>query len=398
LNKFDFLIKIDPPGAPSTYSNNYPHLQNDIMNQSWSSHDINNQFYQSNAHSMAAGTSNMSYDPNQYVYNQMSNTFLNQHPQPVVEERPSKKVQFARSTQQQPLFKAPLTSTQSWHESSATTNDISTSTNRQEPVLSRQSVHRSAMPISDLSSTQASIQKPIYVGIDYKATLAERGQSTTNERQQKSTEKNHSDGLDSNQRARPHVHHSHHKSRSSNDSSSTSNTLQSNRSSEPLPAKLSNPPRSLTTTSTSTIIPNRQTQFTERQSNFDHEAKILKTRSIQRSQPPNMEKQSSFDNGIKIPKTRGIRDLQTQHTEQKSPVNNDIKASKINKHHSHHQQQHVTAHRNNSPSHNETIRRVENKQSTPVMRIAISQQQQRQKQSTLPSTLTNTANVARTRI
>ena len=341
------------------------------MNQSWSSHhDVNNQFYQNYSHP----TSNMPYDPHQYAHNHMSNTFINQSQQ-MLDERPSKKVQFAHPIQQRgSSIKTPLTNAQSWHDLSSANNDMTNSITRQEPVLSRQTIHRSVMPISDPSSTQVSQQKPIYVGIDYRATLAERGQATAPKRHHKTNERNHSDAVDSNSRARPNTHHHHHhRSQTSNDSSYSGSTQQQSRHSEPLQAKLSNPQRILTTTSTSTVIPNRQTQH--------------------------MEQQSSFDNGIKIAKTRGIRTLPAQSTEQRSSPQNDIKSSRGKKHPSQNQQQqqNVTVHRNSSPAYNETIRRVENKQGTPIMQVPISQQQ-RQKQSNIPSMVTNTTHITRTRV
>jgi hypothetical protein len=350
-------------------------MQNDIMNQSWSSHhDGNNQFYQNYSHP----TSNIPYDPHQYAHNHMSNTFINRSQQ-MLDERPSKKVQFAHPIQQRgSSMKAPLTSAQSWHDISPANNDMTNSITRQEPISDRQTIHRSVMPISDPSSSQVSQQKPIYVGIDYKATLAERGQATAPKRHHKTNEKNHSDAVDSNSRARPNTHHHHnnHRSQTSNDSSNSSSTQQQNRPSEPLQAKLSNPQRILTTTSTSTVIPNRQTQH--------------------------MEQQSSFDNGIKIAKTRAIRTQPAQSTEQRSPPHDEIKSSRSKKHHSHNQQQqNVMEHRNGSPAYHETIRRVDNKQGTPVMQIPISQQQQqqqRQKQSSIPSMMTNSMNITRTRI
>ena len=129
-------------------------------------------------------TSSVPYDPNQFAHTQIPNTFVNQPQQGILEERASKKVQFARPLQQQQppsSSKTLLTTTQSWPEPSAVTNDTFLLSTRQESSSNRQSLHRSVMPTA---STQASQQKPIYVGIDHKATLAERGQTKASKRHQ----------------------------------------------------------------------------------------------------------------------------------------------------------------------------------------------------------------------
>lgn len=350
------------------------------MNQSWSSHhDANNQYFRGNSHSMTT-TSNIPYDPNQYMQRQLPNSFINQPQQVVVDERPSKKVQFARPIEQQTVTRSPIAATQSWHEPSVTTTDVSTSTTRQDPVLNRQSVHRPLVPKTNTVLAQIPIEKPIYVGIDHRATLAERGQTTAH----KHHHKGNNDSTH-NHRSRPHAHHQH-KHHESSDSSPSKNNIQSNKSFDPAQGNISNTHRSLTTTSTSTSTPNKLIQHTEQQ---------------------------MFDgNEIKIPKTRSNR----QHTEQQTLINSDIKQSRNKKNHSqnqnqqpqsqqnhqeqHHQQQQqqrTTVNRNNSPLRTETARRVENKQpGSPVTRIPISQSQQRQKQTTM--SMPTTANLTRTRV
>jgi len=154
------------------------------------------------------------------------------------------------------------------------------------------------------------------------------------------------------------------------------NNTPTRKSSDALQAKLSGPNRTLTTTSTSTIIPNKLIQHTE---------------------------QPIFNNNeIKTSRTRGQRQPQAQQTEQPIFIDNDTKQSNRGNHsqhrqQEHHQQQRTTVNRNSSPLRTERVRRVENKQqnTSPVMRTPISQsQQQRQKQSTIPST----ANITRTRV
>jgi len=349
-------------------------IQNDPMTQSWSpNHDANDQFYQNNSFPMTT-TSNIPYDPNQYIHTKIPNTFMNQSQQVILDERSSKKVQFARPIEQQTPSKIPLTNAQSWHEQSVTNNDMSVSATKQEPVLTRQSVHRSVMPKTNTLLTQVPIQKPIYVGIDHRATLAERGQTTANKRHHKNNEKTNFD-ITNNHRTHSHTQHQH-KHQELNDFSTSKNNIPSNKSVESSQIKLPSTHRSLTTTSTSTIIPNKLIQHTE---------------------------QPIFNNNeIKTSRTRGQRQPQAQQTEQPIFIDNDTKQSNRGNHsqhrqQEHHQQQRTTVNRNNSPLRTEKVRRVENKQqnTSPVMRTPISQsQQQRQKQSTMPST----ANITRTRV
>jgi hypothetical protein len=158
------------------------------MTQSVSSHyDPNKAFYQMNSASMAT-MSNISYDPNQFIHAQTSNN----QSQPVIFENASpKKIRFAPSHHQQGTsVKKPLTGTQSWHELSITTNDTPTT----RPIST---MHGS---ITTMANTKPSAPKPIYVDIDHRATLAERGQTTAT----------NSDGLNFNPnkvRKRPNVRH-----------------------------------------------------------------------------------------------------------------------------------------------------------------------------------------------
>jgi hypothetical protein len=331
--------------------------QNDLMSQSWSvSHEINNPVYPGNSLSMITAKPTMSYDPNQYIHN---NTFPNQFQ----EERTSKKVQFARPIQQQITSSKPLVRTHSWHETSITNIDTSTSTGRQEPILSKPST---AIQKTNVSSSIASIQKPIYVGIDHRATLAERGQTKAIKRRHKNNDKNNS-ATTTNHRSSSHTHHQH-KQQEVSDSSTLKNALPSNKSPENLPGNVSGTQRILTTTSTSTNIPNKPIQHIEQPIINDNEIK----------------------------KTRGNRQSQHQHIEQQTLIENDPKPARIRgnvsqkKHH--HQQPRTVVNRNNSPDYNEGARRVENKQQT--VNTLVTQTQTRQKQSATPTT----TNITRTRI
>ncbi|CAF2344076.1 unnamed protein product [Rotaria sp. Silwood2] len=363
----------DPPGAPTTYSSNYPNIQNELMNQSWPSHhDVNNQYY------VMATPSNIPYDHNQYVHTQMLNTSISQAQQVTSEERPSKKVQFARPIQPGVSSKNPLTSTQSWHDHNATTNDLSAPITRQDPSSNRQPMHRSQLLTSNTSSTQPVVQKPIYVGIDHKATLAERGQRTATKRHHKDSDKNNLEPINSattNHRTRSHKHHQH-KNQESNDLSTSKVNVQSNKTVQPLQNKLSSAPRSLTTTSTSTIIPNKSILNNEQPIFNENDTQVSRIRHNRQSQPQPSEQQSNVDNETKQLRNKG------NHAQQK-------------------QQSRVPNNRNNSPLQTEPPRRNENKHdSAPVIRVALSPQRQpqRQKSSAMPSIGTTTTNVTRTRV
>ena len=139
------------------------------MVQSWPSpHDTNNSFYSVNSHQMI-------YNPNQFSHGQFSNTINNQ-PQPIkLQERPSKKVQFSPSCELQQ---------RSSLKSLNTTNDVSVPppTKKPIPLSNKLSTHRSTAVVAPATS---SVQKPIYVSIDYKATLAERSQTVPNKSRRK---------------------------------------------------------------------------------------------------------------------------------------------------------------------------------------------------------------------
>ncbi|CAF0962459.1 unnamed protein product [Adineta ricciae] len=365
-------FNVDPPGAPSTFSANYPLTQNDVRERTWSSpQNLTNQFYPNIPLSMTTAP-NMNYEYNQYI----STTMDAQSQQMMAEERLSKKLQLARAAQQQSLPKTPLANTQSWHEPSSANYEISSTPPRQEHVPHRQVLHRAGVPVSNSTTNQTAPQKPIYVGIDHKATLAERGQTTTHRRHQKSVEKSSTDvsvTSITHQRPRSHAHHQH-KHQETGENSSSKEAIKSNRSFERLQAKLSGSTRPLTTT----IIANKQAQHGE---------------------------QSMVgESDVRVNKTRSNRHTQSQHIEQQALVDNEVRTSRNRGSHSHAKQQQSQSRssgsRNNSPLRTEIPRRVDNKhQNGPIMKIPITQQPQRQKQVTIATggTLTPPA-LNRTRV
>ncbi|CAF3629471.1 unnamed protein product [Rotaria socialis] len=373
----------DPPGAPSTYANNYPMLQNDMMNQSWASHhDVNNQYYPMNPLTMSS--SNMPYDPQQYISNQMHSSSMNQAQSMLPDERSSKKVQFARTVQQGPPSKTPLSSTQSWHEPSATTNDLSVSMSNQDSILTRQSVHRSVQSTSNTSPAQAAVEKPIYVGIDHRATLAERVQRNASKRQHTNGDKNNidiSNSSTSNHRTHSHAHHQH-KHQDSNDSSTSKVNNQSNKMSGPLQARLSNNHRSGTTTMPS-AAPNRSVHHSEQPIINENDTKLTKRQQHRQAHVQSAEHQLLVDNEIKSSRQRGGAG---QSQPQKQPLNQLIN-------------------RNNSPARADTTRRTENKQEPmPIARISLSSQPQqrltqRQKHKiSMPPIATTSISATRARV
>lgn len=374
------MFFLDPPGAPSTYSSNYPILQNDPTNPSWSSHhDINNQFYQINSHSMPQ--SNLSYDPNQYNHTTSRGSgSMNQSQQIVSEERPSKKVQFAPTTRQAPLSKAPLSGTQSWHDIPGTNNDTSVLIPRQDTLISRQSMHRPAASVTNVSSTQPTVEKPIYVGIDHRATLAERGQRTAHKRQHTTnTDKTNAEGSNANtgsHRTRSHGHHQH-KHPESIDSSATRSGAQLTRSSDG-----GTQGRSSTHHSSGSSIPTRTGQNTEQLTMSDNEMKTSRKRHSRRQHAQAMEQASVTDNEVKSSRQRSSHSQQQQKQQSNQPT-----------------------HRSGSPLRVDAPRRPESKQETaPLVRAQSPQQRshQRQRQTGTavvpPPIATNSITVTRARV
>jgi hypothetical protein len=306
---------------------------------------------------------NIPYMPNQYNHNKTSNTINNQSKTVISDERPSKKVQFSTSHQQQQTSTLkPLINTQSWHESNIKTNDTSAptaTTTKRVPLSNRSSTPQSTAVIPKISSAQTPVEKAIYVGIDYKATLAERGQTVANKRHGKNTEKNHSDRLNSStdkHRSRSHTNHQH-KHRTPTDSPKVSFDSKS---------------------------------FDSLQPKSIDSQRIL-TKSLSTNKVPQNNEQIPLVNKTKS----------RNHHRHQSLVTNEIKPSQSlenPRQHRRHHQKHLS--NDSSLNTQSSTRRIENKQaSTPIMRIPLSQfDQQHQKQPIIPSVVTSTTNITRTRI
>jgi len=289
---------------------------------------------------------NGSYIQNQFNQAQIPDTINNQSKAIIPEERPSKKVQFSASNQhhqqqqqQRSNFK-PLTNTQSWHESSDMSAPLAT---KSLPLSTRSSLPRTSFVTPKTSSARTPIEKPIYIGVDFQATLAERGQTNANKHRHRNGEKSHSDGLNSsanNHRTRSHTNHQHkHQTPTGSPGSNVETIL------------------------------NKSIDF-----------QLIRTNSS----PSNRLLQN---NEIKPTKSRS-------HRRQQPSMNNEIKPSKNRENHRrHHQEQH------SSPSNIQpSTRKIEPKQpGTPVMRIPLSQLNH-QRQPIVLSSTTKITKVNRTLI
>jgi hypothetical protein len=311
---------------------------------------------------------NMSHMLNQYNDAQIPNMIDNKSKIVVPEERPSKKVQFFSSIQQQqqqqqtPALK-PLVSTRSWHEFS---NMYGPTTIKSMPLSNKSSIPRSTAVLPKMSPTQTPVEKPIYVGIDHKATLAERGQTVAHKRHRKNGEKTPSDGSNSsisNHQTRSHTNHQHKHQRQTDSPKININT-----------------------------IPNKS--FDSFQPKSSHSQSLLKNNLSQ-----NIEQNSFIPNEIRPTKSSN------NHRQKPSSLNNEIKPLKNqenHRQHRHHRQHHRSTHTNDSPLNNtqSSLRRIESKQSgTPVMRIPLSQfNHQHQKQPITLSLATTTTSIIRTRV
>ena len=240
---------------------------------------------------------------------------------PVIpEERPSKKVQFSSSNQQQQTsaFK-PLTNTQSWHESS----DVSAqTTGKHVPLSNRSSLPRTSVVMPKTLSTRPTIEKPIYIGVDFQATLAERGQTNSSKRNRRNGEKSHSDGLNSSTNI--HTVHPH--------------SIRLHKHQTPTGSPKSNIETSLHKSS-------------------DSQRTVMKSRSGQ-----NIEQSNEF-------KSVKSRHHHRQQQQQQPSMNNEVKRPKSRESHRRHHHQHSSS----PASIQHMTRQNETKQSdTPVMRIPLS--------------------------
>mgnify|MGYP001081608487 FL=1 len=323
---FRFCLETDLPGISLTHANQYPAMQNDIMTQSWSSN------YNTNGLAMTS----ISYDPNQYLYNNTNKLILNQTQQVPQDETLVRKVQFAHPIQQQMSAKKPLTNTQSWHETTPVTNTDLNNNGfaKQEAIPNRPSLHRSgATSKSTTILSNSSIEKPIYVDIDHRATLAGRGQTTAHRRPPKNNTKNASETTVTNKK-RLHTNHAHHPRQKMNHESNESPPTKVQSS---IQDKSGNSIRQLTTTSTSTIVPTKSVSNHDQSTSTESERKTARTRTNRSVQQTDQQPLSESE--AKSTRTR------TQLKQQQQQ-----------------QQQQTTTNRNRSSPLNDRVRRVEIKQ------------------------------------
>ncbi|CAF0977493.1 unnamed protein product [Rotaria sp. Silwood1] len=342
MTKINAFVSIELPDVSNIYSSYNSTNKNDIRNQTWQFlHDANNSLYSTESRRITPSY-NISYNPNEYIHAQVPDTIKNQSQTVTFDERLPKRGPFASSSQQQQqktLALKPLASTQSWHESSITSNNMSVSRKRISSS-NRSSTLRSLTSVPSKPSAQAPVQKAIYVTIDYTATLAERGQTVANEYHRKNGERYHSDGSNSstnNHRIRSRVNH-RHKHQHSTDLCSSSIHIPSSKSLDTFQAKLSGSqhtiPKSMST--------NRLAKNIEQMPFINNETKQFRSRS---------------------------------HHRQQSLQTNQVKPSKSRENHQQHKRQH-----HSSPSNElsfpieSSIRRIDNKHSNrQMMRIPLSQ-------------------------
>ncbi|CAF1015770.1 unnamed protein product [Rotaria sordida] len=226
---------------PLDASNNYSITENNVGNQPWQFfHDVNNSFYPVKSHQMTP-SHNISYNPNEYIHVKVPDMIKNQSQTVMFDEYLPKKGQCSPSSRQQQNILAftPLVSIQSWHESCVTTNNMSVST-KLVPVSNRSFMSRSLIAVPNRSSVQTTVQKAIYLTIDYTATLAKRGPTVPNECHRKNGEQHHSDRSNSsrnNHRIRSHINHQHKHQNSTDSFSSNINIITSNKSFNSLSVK-----------------------------------------------------------------------------------------------------------------------------------------------------------------
>jgi hypothetical protein len=334
---------------------------NDMMMQAWpASHGVNNSFYPLNSH-RATPPYNIPYDPNQHVHAPVSNTISNHSPVITREERLPKKVQFLTPLiQQQTPPSKPLSSTQSLHELNVTNSKMPLPIATQPVRLSkRASAPRPSTVMRNPSPAPASLPKPIYIGIDHQATLAERGETIANKRHRKNTEKNHSDGLNST----TNTQQSRSQHKQATDSPRSDNGIMPSKSFDSLQPKVSG----LQHTKIKSMSTNKINQNIDQMPSTNNEMKSSKSASTRRQQ-------SSINNEIKPMKSREIHRPNSRQRQQRRPNESNlllpIESSK---------------------------RRIEHIHSnSPVMRIPLSTNNR--KQPIILSGVASKASVSRTRI
>ena len=378
----------DAPGAPSTFATNQPRFPGDMMNPSWStSQNLTNSYYPTNPVAMSTAP-NASYDPSQYGQMPLPTAFHNPAPHGASDDRSSRKVHFVhqpqhQAPQQHTISRSALGATQSWHEPSVNSKDTPILTKKHDSNMNSQFMNQSVTILPLPSSFQAttSVPKPIYVGIDHGATLAERGQTVGHKRARKSREKTTTEEPNpSSRRERPHGHQPA-RNPDINDVTNTKTHTQGHRPLEFLQAKVSGSQRpGTTTTSTSTVTPNKLLTPLETTTTTDREQRSIKA--------------------------RGARTQSAQQVEQQSLVHNELLPSRSNRHQPQSQskqqaqQQRSNPSRNDSPARVEataTGRRVEKRNpGSPMMRIPIAQQQKQRQR--IPGAASTPPSVTRTRV
>lgn len=288
---------------------------------------------------------NIPYMPDQYNHTPIPNIINDQSKTVMSEERPSNKIQSTSFQQRQTTPLKPLVNTHSWHESNNMITPRKTTT-KPDRLSNRSSVARLT---STSPKTRTPVEKPIYVGIDHKATLAERGQAVAQKRRRKIREKNPSNGVNSplnNHRTRAVTAH-----RTPTDSPTSNIHTASNKPFESLQPKSSNSQRILIESgSANKLIP------------FISNNNEIKPRNNHQQQ------QLSINNEINWSKNRGNQPQNRRHHTQELSLNPQT-----------------------------STRRIENQQSNkPVMRIPLSQfNHQHPKQ---PIILSTTTRITRTRM
>ncbi|UJR21333.1 hypothetical protein I4U23_024427 [Adineta vaga] len=331
-NKYDHAPTIninDPPGAPRTYSPNYSLNQNDMLLHPWpSSHEMNNSFYPLNI-LQSVPSFNIPYDPNQQLHPQFSNTINENSPRLKFGERSPKKVHFAPtpSPTSQIVSMKPLTNAHSWHESHPSMSNPSDSViNKPMRLSNRSSAPRSSTNSRKIVSSQASVAKPIYIGIDHQATLAERSKRTVHKRQRKNHEEIPSDRFivtNNHQSSRSHPQNQenqqkHHKQ---TDSPRSDHEMMLNRYLETLQPNLSVTQRPIT----KSISTNRVTQNIDQITFPPNDIKPSKSRNVRRQQ-------SAINGEIKPSKSQ---ESQRQRPPSGSPLFIQNESSKRRIEHSH---------------------------------------------------------------
>ena len=118
-----------------------------------------------------------------------SSPYNRQQSQPTIrEERSSMKIPISPSSRKSTAKKL-LSSAQSWHDILEPT--FPTTETKSIPFFSRSSASRASTGTLIIPTTGTSIEKPVYIGIDFKATLAERSQINNHKTRRGRSETHH---------------------------------------------------------------------------------------------------------------------------------------------------------------------------------------------------------------